>query len=135
MSLIAWNQAFCVKIKKFDDQHKELVRFINQLHDAMKVGKGREVLGEIFQSLANYTITHFRDEELVMRLHKYEGYEEHKKEHGILTAKVNEMLESYSNGNNIISLNVMSFMRNWLIFHILECDKNYGSFLNSMGVV
>jgi len=134
MSLIAWNQGFSVNIKRYDDQHKELVGLINQLHEAMKVGKGREALGEIFQSLAQYTIIHFQDEELWMKIHHYEGYDAHKKEHSVLTAKVNEMLESHKDGNNIISQDVMSFLRNWLIFHIMDCDKKYGPFLNSKGI-
>jgi len=45
----------------------------------MKVGKGREALGEILQSLAEYTSTHFRDEEMLMKLHNYDGYEDQKK--------------------------------------------------------
>ncbi len=52
----------------------------------------------------------------------------------MLTTKVKEMLETYKKGNNIISQDVMSFLRNWFIFHILDCDKKYGSFLNSKGV-
>jgi hemerythrin len=44
MALLPWNQGFSVSIKKFDDQHKQLVNLINQLHGAMKVGKGREEL-------------------------------------------------------------------------------------------
>jgi hemerythrin len=135
MPVLPWNQGFSVFIKKFDDQHKQLVNLINQLHDAMIVGKGREALGEILQSLAEYTSNHFRDEEMLMKLHGYDGYEDHKKEHNMLIVQVKEKLESFRQGNNIVTHDVMSFLRNWLTQHIMDVDKKYGPFLNSKGIV
>lgn len=45
MALMTWSSAFSVKIKQFDDQHIKLVNMVNELHDAMKEGKGNEVAG------------------------------------------------------------------------------------------
>jgi hemerythrin len=135
MALLDWNDKFSVTIRKFDDQHKKLVGMVNQLHDAMKVGKGREVLGDILQSLAQYTITHFGDEEQLMKLHNYPEYEEHKKEHNNLVLHVKETLEAHRQGKNILTQNIMEFLKKWLTDHILDSDKKYGPFLKSKGVL
>jgi hemerythrin len=135
MALLDWNDKFSVTIRKFDDQHKKLVGMVNQLHDAMKVGKGREVLGDILQSLAQYTITHFGDEEQLMKLHNYPEYEEHKKEHNNLVLQVKETLEAHRQGKNILTQNIMEFLKKWLTDHIQGSDKKYGPFLKSKGVL
>ena len=44
MALISWNESYSVKVKQFDDQHKKLVNMLNDLHEAMKQGKGRDAL-------------------------------------------------------------------------------------------
>ncbi len=135
MALITWNNSLSVNIKKFDDQHMKLVQILNQLHEAMKVGKGREILGQILQSLADYTNTHFRDEELMMKQHNYPGYEEHKKEHNALMTQVRETIEMHHQGKNILTQDIMTFLKNWLTGHILDRDKKYGPHLNGKGVL
>jgi hemerythrin len=135
MALLEWNDKFSVTIRKFDDQHKKLVGMVNQLHDAMKVGKGREVLGDILQSLAQYTVSHFGDEEQLMKLHNFPGYEEHKKQHNMLVLQVRETLEAHRQGKNILTQNIMEFLKKWLTDHILDSDKKYGPFLKSKGVL
>lgn len=64
---------------------------VNELHDAMKVGKGKEVLEKILAGLIQYTVTHFADEDRLMKLHNYPGYEQHKKEHNLLTVWVSDL--------------------------------------------
>lgn len=135
MALIEWDDKFSVKINKFDDQHKKLVAMVNQMHDAMKVGKGREVLGDILQSLAQYTMSHFADEEQKMKHYGFPGYEEHKKQHNMLVLQVRETLEEHRQGKPILTQSIMEFLKKWLTDHIQDCDKNYGPFLNGKGVM
>lgn len=79
MALITWNENYSVKVKQFDDQHKKLIDMINELHDAMKVGKGKDVMEKILAGLIQYTVTHFANEERLMKQHNYPDYEQHKK--------------------------------------------------------
>ena len=61
--LMSWGPKLILGIDKIDDQHKELVSLINQLHKAMKSKKGRQKSGEILNGLADYTVYHFGHEE------------------------------------------------------------------------
>jgi hemerythrin len=135
MALLTWNDGYSVKVKQFDDQHKKLIDMVNELHDAMKVGKGKEVLEKILAGLIQYTVTHFSNEERLMKLHNYPGYEQHKKEHNLLTMQVSDVQKKYREGSAVLSQSVMTFLKEWLQTHIQGTDKNYSAFLNSKGVV
>lgn len=135
MALLTWNDGHSVKVKQFDDQHKKLIDMVNELHDAMKVGKGKEVLEKILAGLIQYTVTHFSNEERLMKLHNYPGYEQHKKEHNLLTIQVSDVQKKYREGSAVLSQSVMTFLKEWLQNHIQGTDKNYAPFLNSKGVL
>lgn len=108
---------------------------VNDLHDSMKVGKGKEALEKILAGLIKYTGTHFADEEKIMKKHNYAGYEQHKKEHNLLVIQVLDLQKDYHNGNALLSQDVMSFLKNWLQKHIQTVDNSYGPFMSSNGVV
>jgi hemerythrin len=135
MALLTWNDSYSVKVKQFDDQHKKLIDMVNELHDAMKVGKGKEVLEKILSGLIQYTVTHFANEERLMKLHNYPNYEQHKKEHNLLTLQVSDVQKQYREGNAVITMAVMTFLKEWLQTHIQGTDKSYAPFLNGKGVV
>jgi len=134
VGLIKWNDHYSVNIAVVDEQHKKLINLINQLYDAMRAGKGAEVLGPVLTELVEYTVYHFSAEEGLCRQYGYPGYEEHKRIHDDLTMKAKQLKTALDQGNNLISIDVMLFLSNWLNTHILEEDKKIGPFLNSKGV-
>lgn len=134
MAMMEWSSALSVSVKQFDDQHKKLVAMVNQLHDAMKVGKGGEVLGPILNSLISYTASHFADEERLMLQNGYPDLAKHKAEHDKLTSQVLDLQKQYQATNMGLSMAVMAFLRDWLVNHIQGEDKKYGPFLNGKGI-
>jgi len=46
-----------------------------------------------------------------------------------------ELKGSFDKGENIITVEVMNFLKDWLNNHIIGTDKKYGPFLNSKGVI
>ncbi|MBJ6724542.1 bacteriohemerythrin [Geomesophilobacter sediminis] len=135
MALIMWTSALSVKVKKFDDQHKKLVDMVNDLHEAMKVGKGKEVMGKVLDNLIQYTATHFKDEELLMKQHNFPDFDRHKKEHDQLVSQVLAVQKQFHSSSLPISSSVMEFLKNWLAKHIQGDDAKYGPFFNSKGIV
>jgi len=134
MAIMEWGPALSVNVKQFDDQHKKLVVMVNQLHDAMKVGKGSEVLGPILNSLISYTASHFADEERLMQQHGYLDLAKHKAEHDKLTKQVLDLQKQYQTTKSALSMAVMTFLKDWLANHIQGEDKKYGPFLNGKGI-
>jgi len=64
MSIIQWDESLSVKVKEIDAQHQKLINLLNELFDAMRVGKGNQILGGILHGLLTYTQTHFKNEEM-----------------------------------------------------------------------
>src|SRR5690606_34516511 len=126
MALISWSDSLSVKVKQFDDQHKKLVDMVNQLFDAMKAGKGNQVMGDILKSLIQYTQTHFAAEERVLKQHGYPDLEAHKKEHNALVMQVLDLQKQLQEGKSVLTQHVMTFLRDWLSKHIQGDDKKYG---------
>jgi hemerythrin len=134
MALVTWNNSYNVNIKTFDSQHKQLFDLINQLHDSMMVGKGKEVMGDVLKSLMSYTKTHFSEEERLLKLHKYPEYDRQVKEHEVFVQQIADLQKKHAAGNAAITLTTLNFLRDWLQTHINGDDKKYSSFLNTKGV-
>jgi hemerythrin-like metal-binding protein len=129
-----WKPEYSVNINVIDMQHKKLVDLLNQIHEASRVGKGKEALAKILDDLVTYTKVHFTTEEDFMRKHSYAGYAQHKAEHDRLTQKVMEFQVEFKSGRVALSIEVMQFLKDWLTGHIIGVDKQYTPFLNSKGV-
>lgn len=135
MAFIDWSNSLSVDIKELDDQHKKLIELINQLNDAMKVGKGKDVIGKVLGSLIAYTKSHFATEERLMQTHSYPSYIIHKKAHDDLTKQALDLQKKFEAGNIAITVEVMGFLKDWLSKHIMSTDKQYSPFLKGKGVI
>ncbi len=134
MAFYSWNDSFSVGIKSFDAQHQELIRIINELHDAMRERKGTEVLGKVLDSLIDYTIYHFGDEEKLLSQHDYPGLQNQKQLHEDFAKQMVDTQTRFKSGESMLSIELMNVLKDWLTKHIKGTDKEYGPYLNSKGV-
>jgi hemerythrin len=134
MALLDWNESYSVGVAVFDGQHKKLFALVNDLNDGMKAGKGKEALGKVLDGLISYTATHFAAEEKMMNEHQYLQAFAHKSEHDKLVKQVLKLQEDYKAGKAMLSLEMMSFLKDWLYNHIMGTDKKYGVFFNGKGI-
>jgi len=135
MPLMDWGPKLSVGIREFDGEHQKLVGMVNDLFDAMNAGKGKDRLAPILDGLVSYTVSHFQHEERLMKQHGYAGYAAHKDEHDKLTHQVADIQQKFKGGATAaLSVEVMNFLKNWLIKHIMGTDKAYTAFLNGKGV-
>lgn len=134
MPLFQWSENLSVNIAEIDAQHKKLVELINLLHDSMREGKGKDVMGKILNDLTDYTVYHFSTEEKLFEKYAYPESSRHKKEHENLTKQVLEIKGKFAEGKAVITMEVMNFLKDWLNNHIMQVDKKYSAFLNAKGV-
>jgi hemerythrin-like metal-binding protein len=124
MPFVSWTDELSVSNSFIDNDHRKLINLVNELHDAMGQGHGKEILGKILAELINYTQEHFKREEEHMRKIGYPDYAIHKIEHDKLLKEVKELEEKFKAGNTMLSVKVSSFLRDWLVNHIMKSDKN-----------
>jgi len=134
MGFMEWTDKNKTNVKICDEQHKKLFQMVNTLYEAMKEGKGKDVMGKILNELVDYTIYHFSTEERLMEKYRYPGLIWHQREHMELKEKAKALKEKFESGEYILSIDVMNFLKNWLNNHTIGSDKKYGEFLNNEGV-
>ncbi len=134
MPLIRWNNELSVGISSIDEQHKQLVNMLNELNDGLEQGKANDVLVKIFAGLADYTVKHFGYEEELFSRYGYAEEQQHINEHKALIMQVQKLQQKMVEGDFMISVEVMAFLKDWLTNHILITDKAYGPFLIDKGV-
>jgi methyl-accepting chemotaxis protein/hemerythrin len=133
-SALAWDNSYSTGIQKFDEQHKVLIRMVNDLHDAMQQKRSKEAVGQILRGLAEYTVTHFADEEKVFAQTHYPDEANHKVIHKKLVDQVVGFIGKFQSGEAVLSQDLLSFLQDWLINHIKGEDKKYGPHLIKNGV-
>ena len=134
MSLVTWDTSYSVNVKSCDEEHQKLFALINDLHTAMKSGKGRTILGDIVRELEKYTRTHFLAEEALLQRAQYPKLNEHRAQHGEFVARVQQFRNDVEIGVGGDSVAVLTFLRDWLAKHIKQTDKMYSTHLNAHGV-
>lgn len=126
---IKWVPALETGVTLFDNQHKELVRIINNLYDSIRKNEGNHLLEKTLTELVEYTVFHFDAEEKAFAQYGYKEIHDHKKSHEKLKAAVGQFLENYKKGKEVIGFNLMTFLQDWLKNHIMHEDKLYGKHL------
>jgi hemerythrin len=134
MALIKWSDNLSVHVAEMDRQHQKLIDLINELHDAMSKGKGKEIVGKTIDGLVNYTKTHFTNEEKLFGQFNYPESNSQKNMHKKFIDKVVDFKQQLDSGKVGLSISIIDFLSDWLKNHIQLEDKKYGSFLNSKGV-
>ena len=134
MPLITWDKKFSVNVVEIDEQHKNLIMVINELDEAINQGKGKEILGKILSSLIRYTETHFKTEEDFFIQYGYADKDNHKKEHDSFVQKISDILDDFDKKEISLSLEVLTFLTDWLQNHINGTDKKYSQFFNEKGL-
>jgi len=134
MALITWNESLSVKIPSIDDQHIKLIEMINDFYDHIKDRTNDDNISKLISGMKRYTLMHFNTEEKYMVKYNFPDYLEHKKEHDLFIAKVNDLETKFNEGKIIVSFEITSFLKDWLKNHIMCTDKKYTEFFIKNGV-
>ncbi len=126
-----WHESYMTGVGSIDAQHQILFQTGNRLREAMLSGNGKAAVGPILERLLRYTESHFAHEERLMMLYHYPDYTHHKAQHEALTRQVREFREKYKMGNATITVQLLQFLKNWLVDHIKGSDLKYVSFLQN----
>jgi hemerythrin-like metal-binding protein len=133
--LLRWSDSLSVGIDSIDSQHKKLVDLINELYVQMNSGSAKEAVGRTLSKLIDYTGSHFKNEEKLFARHDYPEQADHKEVHSKLVDQVLYFQDQFEKGEKDVSLELMEFLKDWLLNHIKKTDRQYSSFLLSKGVV
>jgi hemerythrin len=133
MAVIEWKPAYATGIVALDNEHKGLIAELNRLYEAMRDKRGQEVLGATIAMLERYTVDHFQHEEKLMEEYQFPGLAEHRLIHQGLIEDVAQLKERSSGGDEALARELLKFLREWVLNHIMEVDQQYGPYLEARG--
>lgn len=122
---LEWEQKYSVGVEELDNQHKLMFVTINELLDAINENKTEEHLGHIIESLVKYKTFHFATEEKYFKQFNYEESEEHILKHREFNEKLTALKEKYPSYTVEFAFELVDFLEDWLINHLMVEDQKY----------
>lgn len=129
-----WKEEYSVQVKEIDDQHKKLVELIFRLFTAIKKQTMQSELGDILNELIEYASYHFATEEKYFKKFDYEFTDEHIKAHRTFGEKMLELQKKHKNDEIKISFELIDFLEDWLLDHLMTTDHKYIECFTSHGL-
>lgn len=117
-------------MKQIDDEHRELFRILNELHDLFAnefISDKYDRTRELLERLRNYAQYHFAHEEAYMESIHHPELELQRRQHNAFTAKISEMDISLPGNNQQDFLDdLLQYLVTWLYRHIISSDMMIG---------
>jgi hemerythrin len=131
---VVWDDRYITGIQLFDDQHKELIRFTDELFRSCQAGDGsaNAVFKKTAHSAVDYVKKHFSAEERMFENIGYPLAAEHKKQHEGFIKRVLEDVHKFEGGASFVPLAFAGFLREWILTHIAVHDKQYADFIQNL---
>jgi len=107
---------------------------MDHFYEQLKSNPGQKQVILLIEGMREYTVFHFEEEERLMLTHQYPDFDAHKKEHELFKLKVSDLETRYRNNKLVISIEVTSFLKDWINHHIKTVDSKYSLYLTNKGV-
>jgi hemerythrin-like metal-binding protein len=124
---LAWEDAFALGIPDMDADHRHFLELMNDLHEATASGDGR--VHAVRGALLAHATCHILGEEKVMEGLEYPGLAGQRKEHAWFLHR----LESLWLGDPETTSEVLAFLREWFVDHVLGRDRAFARWLSAVG--
>lgn len=124
MLTITWEPSMATGVESVDDQHKQLITWLNDLLAAMSQGKGRAEIAGLLDQLGNYAGTHFGHEEACMAKYQCPVAAQNIAQHKEFIATFTSFREEFERDGASAHLvvRVETELMKWLSSHIKRTD-------------
>jgi hemerythrin len=132
--LLQWHEEYRVNILRVDNQHRRLFEQGNAILDAIQCNRAIEEVIALFDAMAEYARYHFGEEEGMMGRHNYPELDNHRAMHARLIDQIDGFRFQMFDTEQVDEAEILHFLQDWLVTHILTEDRKYAPFMNERGV-
>ncbi|WP_129599585.1 bacteriohemerythrin [Anaerophilus nitritogenes] len=136
--MFEWRDEYSCEVGEIDHQHRTLLQIGSKLYSILTLKDSEDRYDEIMEvlkELKNYTIYHFDYEEKLMEQYGYEDIKTHKRQHKSFVNKVIQLEnQDIEEKQKKITLEMITFIADWIENHILVTDQKYKEFFHTKGV-
>ena len=134
IELIKWTDEFSVGVARMDEQHRRLIRMINRLLQKPEATTQSESISDLLTEMTGYASEHFRAEEELMSEYGYPRLEDQRLQHKEFRRKTVDFCSATTIGASSVPNTMLTYLREWLVHHILREDMEYKSFFQDKGL-
>lgn len=131
MQISPWSSEYLVQNAEIDCQNKILFGLAKRLHEAMLLGKGKEILGEIVVQMRTHASNHRANEERLMKAVHYPETRAHIQQHEELERKARSLFERFQHGETAMTIELALFISSWIEQHIMTADRRLAQYLST----
>ncbi len=128
---IVLDDAHLLGISEMDQQHLALVRVLNELNGSVSKNQSTEEMPQLFDDLMVLVHDHFEKEEEIMSKHGFTDSDTHRHEHQRIMQELSHLREKFVQGGEML---VLQLVKEWLLNHVLDMDRQVADFLKQQGV-
>ncbi len=130
---LLWSEEYSVNVKELDAQHQQIFSIINELIEQISKEPNEEKIKQIIARILDYKKYHFTTEEKYFSEFGFEGAIEHEEKHRLFNAKIDEITKSGKDTVGI-TFDLIDFLEDWLVEHIMTVDRKYIKCFNEHGL-
>lgn len=128
---MAATQFFSVGLPEIDEEHQVLFDCLDAIVFALDTSYATSQGFAALEKLTDYSRTHFRVEECLMRVFDDPGLEEHKQQHAYFIEELEALRAKILSED--VSAAMVNFLTEWLRDHIRQIDLKYVEFCKQKG--
>jgi len=121
-------------LPEVDVEHQLQFRLVEALRRAVLGGQDRAALAALLRQLLDASNVHFLSEELLMRLHAWERYEQHTEEHRRLLEDLDALKLLFEKGSDEALEVALDQLQVWLGSHIRGMDRAFTDYVARGGL-
>jgi len=136
MARIEWQDKLSVGISELDNQHKELLRIYNNLHESLMNDTVEETFNtklNTLKGLCSYVGYHFSTEEAFLNKIGYPERTAHCRYHQEFTDKIQAFRTDLEQQKIVLGTSLIKVLHNWIVEHITGEDKKYADYHRQIG--
>lgn len=129
VQFLVWKDDYSVGVEHLDSQHRQIFDTINTFYNAILDAVSSDMVANVLNSLQEYTRVHFREEERLMKLHRFPELREHEDAHAYLIYRTEYFFGQFHLHSVDLSPDLFMFLKEWWTNHIMAMDRKYAPFL------
>lgn len=131
MDKITWSEEFSVGDASLDSQHLYIIDLINRIIDCQNRPSHSDLIISTLSEINNYSRYHLEYEEALLERLDYPEFNEHKALHFEYLEKTSDLSSKAQNFDKNVTDEILEFLKDWWLNHILVEDMKYKSFLEN----
>ena len=123
MPILNWYNSYSINNEEIDNHHKKLFCLFNSLYEVCVDKDKLNSYDSVINELVAYADYHFKAEEQYMKDTGYKGIDSHIMKHKYFAERTMQLKQRNMEGDSVPTSEVIIFLGNWLLKHVIEEDK------------